>query len=519
MARYPLAAKRATLVDSRTLQAAAARDGEAAPPASGSTLRNAGVYAAAAAFQRGIIFLLLPVYTRVLDPAAYGRLSVLLAISAVAIILLSGGMDAAFFRSYFALRASPETQGRFVTTVWLFLLVVPPIAAALVTLVAAPFLASNQVVPIGEFALALAGAAVCVSGTVVPLALLRAEERLRAYVVFTAVTGVTTAAFTLIAVVAVDGGVTGWLGAVVAANLVTLVVAVRLIPLRLSTGIDRSLLVSALALGLPLIPHVLSQWGLGVSNRVVLVTIVSTSEVGIYALAANVALPLAIVMQSMGAAFMPTYARAATEEAAFRSLPQAMMAQFLMVLVLTMSGALIGPIAVAYLAPPEYAPAARLVPWIAAGYGLLGLYFLPMNAVVLIEGRTGKVWIATLIAALVSLSSLPLLVPLLDLLGAAIAVTIGYGVLLVGVSLYSRGPNNPVRYEWGRLLRAATVFVVVYLLAVATTGDRTAADLCFRLTWMCVVPPLLVLTRVIDGQRAITGARRLRTRGPGSPVD
>lgn len=449
-----------------------------------------------------------------LDPADYGRLSVMLAIAAVAIILLSCGLDTAFFRTYFALQDNPAIQARFVTTAWVFLLVVPPAAAGLLAVVATPLLAHSEVIPPGELALALAGAALFVSGTVVPLALLRAAERLRDFLVLTSVTAGATAALTLVAVVGLRGGVVGWLLAVVVANALTLVAAVRLIPLRLDAGIDRRMLAGALALGLPLIPHVLSHWGLGISNRLVLAAIVSPAKVGIYSLAANIALPVAIAMQGMGAAFMPTYARAATEKAARLGLRRVVMAQFLIVLAIAVIGTLIGPIAVRYLAPPEYSGAAELVPWMTAGYGLLGLYFLPMNAVALTAGRTGKVWIVTLSAAGVNLACLLALVPAIGLVGAAIAVTVGYLVLLVGVGIYSHGPDNPVRYEWGRLARGVLVFATVYAVAVATSGDRTVLDAVVRLAWLGTIPPLLVFARVVERDHVAATVRGLSRAWP-----
>lgn len=519
-----MTAERAEPGDSEATQhdapqvATSAAKGDLAPSSLASALRSGAVYVAMAAFQRGIIFLLLPVYTRVLDPARYGRLSVLLAIAAAAIILLSCGIDTAFFRSYFALRHEPERQQRFVTTVWVFLLVVPAAATALLTLVAALLFTNSDVVSAGELALALAGAAVFVSATVVPLSLLRAQERLRDFVVLTTVTGVATAVFTLLAVVVLDGGVAGWLIAVVVANLLTLAVAVRLIPLRLDAGIDRALLRGALVLGLPLIPHVLSHWGLGISNRLVLAGIASDSDVGRFALAANIAIPVAIVMQSMGNAFMPTYARAATERAALDALRRVIMVQFLMVLTVATLGMLVGPIVVRYLAPSEYSAAADLVPWIAAGYGLLGLYFLPMNAVALTEGRTGKVWIVTFAAAGVNLVCLLALVPAVGLIGAGIAMTLGYLVLLTGVAIYSHGPGNPVSYQWGRMARGVLVFAAIYAAAVLTSGDRTVVDLSIRLGWLVVVVPLLlVLARVVDFVHLASAARRVARRSGFAP--
>ena len=472
-------------------------DGAVTAPRLGSALRSGGAYAAASAFQRGLVFLLLPVYTRVLDPTAYGRLSILLAIAAAAIIFLSSGLDLAFFRSYFALQSDPVAQQRLLTTAWVFLLVVPPSAAALLALAAAPLLASADLVSPGELALALAGAAAYVSATVVPMALLRAQERLADYLALTAVTAVTTASFTLIAVVGFRAGVAGWLIAAVGANLVTLAAAAKLVPLRLGVGVDWRILREALALGMPLIPHLLSHWGLSVSNRLVLAGMVSTHRVGIYALAANMALPVAILLQGMAQGFLPIYARAATDDAALAKLSRLANVQFVIVLGLTTAATLLAPIAVNYLAPPEYGSAAEIVPWLTAGYGFLGLYFLPMNAVSLVAGRTGKIWMISLVAAGTNLGAMFTLVPWLGLVGAAVAVATGYLVLLVGVGLYSRGPDNPVRYDWARFARGSLAFAGVYILAVATSNDRTFVDALIRLGWMLVAIPLLVLAQVV----------------------
>ena len=256
-------------------------------------------------------------------------------------------------------------------------------------------------------------------------------------------------------------------------------------------------------MGLPLVPHMLSHWGLGISNRVVLAGIVSTSDVGVYALAANIGAPVAIVLAGLATGFFPLYARAATEPGARARLPAVVIVQFLLVCFVTGAAALLGPIAVRYLAPPEYFRAAGLVPWISLAYGLFGLYFVPMNAVSLIAGRTGKVWIVTAGAAVVNLVSLLVLVPGLGLVGAAVGLAAGYLVLLVGVWAYSRGPDNPVRYQWGLLARGTAVFAVIYALAVATSGDQDLVDAVVRLAWLLAVSPLLLLARVVDPQDVI----------------
>ncbi len=258
----------------------------------------------------------------------------------------------------------------------------------------------------------------------------------------------------------------------------------------------------------------LSHWGLGISNRVVLAGMVSTSKVGIYALAANIALPVAIVMQGMAQGFMPSFARAATSDAALeRAAPRDRRAVPPRARRSRRRARCSVPIAVHHLASPEYAAAAELVPWLALGYGLLGLYFIPMNAVALTAGRTRRVWIITVGAAATNLVCLLALVPVLGLLGAALAAPAGYLVLLVGVALFSRGADNPVRYDAGRMRRGLLVFAAVYGLAVATSGDSTLVDAGIRLAWLGCAAPLLVWAHAVDRDQLTSKVWESRARG------
>jgi O-antigen/teichoic acid export membrane protein len=112
-------------------------------------------------------------------------------------------------------------------------------------------------------------------------------------------------------------------------------------------------------------------------------------------------------------------------------------------------------------------------------------------------------------AAALNLACLVVLVPAVGLIGAALAVTAGYFVLLVGVGLYSQGPDNPVRYEWGRCARGTAVFVTVYVAAVLSSGSANLVDAGIRLAWLLAVPPLLVLARVVDREHALAAIRRI----------
>lgn len=474
------------------------------------SVRNGAVYAGAAAFQRALTFLLLPLYTHALSPSEYGRLGVILMVTTAAVILFSLGLEFSLFRNFFQLASDPQRQRRLVNSVWSFLIVASLASACVLSAVIAPWLPPDAIVNPTELTIGFAGAALFVSATTVPLALLRAQQRLRDYLVLNAISAVATAAFTLTLVVGFDAGVPGWLLAVLLANLTAAIAALRVVPWRRPRPFDRDLVRATVLLGLPLIPHFLGQWALQLADRAVLAGIVSTATLGVYTLAATLSLPALILVQGLGQGFMPTYAAAATSDAERARLPSVVTVQAVGVLAVCLTIALLGPPLVELAAPATYDGARPLIPWIVLGYAFLGLYGIPMSGLSLGMGRTQFVWIATGAAAAVNLGLVYVLVPAYGILAAAIASAIGYLALLLAVGWHSRSPLNPVRYQWSRLLRAVAVVAAAYTAATLTTGDTGVLNALARVAWLGAAAAGLVLSKSVpvDSIRVVVARRR-----------
>ena len=113
------------------------------------------MFGVGSALQRGIAFLLLPLYTRALTPAQYGTLSVLLAVTSAAGIVFAFGLDMGLFRSFFL--HAEDRRRVFVGSVWRLLMVAPFVASIVCAAIAAPFvLGIPRVTPLDVF-LALLG--------------------------------------------------------------------------------------------------------------------------------------------------------------------------------------------------------------------------------------------------------------------------------------------------------------------------------------------------------------------------
>jgi O-antigen/teichoic acid export membrane protein len=464
------------------------------PPVS-NALRSAAIYAVGAALPRAIGLLTLPIYTRVLSPEQYGTFSLLVAISSAVAIVLALGLDVAIFRLYFQLASDPERQQRFVNSVWSVLLVVPTAAACLIGAVAWPLMGQARFGGLDLF-LALVGSAVSVAALTVPLAVLRAEQRLRTFLVVTSVSTVANVGLSLFFVVGLRWGVRGWLAAAIVANLLTLGTAIVVIPYRRPRPLDRPLLRHALGFGAPLVPHSFAHWALQAADRVVIAGIVSQAALGVYSLASNLGLPVLMLVQSINYGFMPSYARAGAGMESRRRLADVVVLQATVVAFICAGCALLAPPFIDLVTPSSYGHAGALVPWIALGYGFLGLYFIPMNGISLGGGRTKFAAVTSLAGAGTNIGLLYLFVPSGGIHAAAIASAVAYAVLLLAVFVYAWRPENPVRYRWVAL---AIMFGIVggdYVLARVVTSDlRGLNSLLIRTALLVAAGPIVLLGR------------------------
>jgi O-antigen/teichoic acid export membrane protein len=466
-------------------------------PGAGRALVSGGAFALGNAAQRVFAFLLLPVYTAVLSPAEYGRLGLLITIQGGLTVALSAGMETGVFRRYFYLEGDPVAQRRFVASAWKALTIAAPSLAAIVATLLILLVPASAVFRPDEATVAVFGAAVIVAATIVPLTVLRAEYRLKAYITLTLVAGISSALLTVLFVVVLRQGVIGYFVATLIANGLTLAAAIYIIPWRRAQSFDRAGMRSALAIALPLIPHTLSHWSLVLMDRAVLAVLVVPSALGVYTLASNLALPALVLVLSLNQGFMPSYARAQAGPPAVKELRDSITAQVLLVLFIGCAIALLAPIAVGIMAP-AYSGAATLVPWLALGYVFLGVYYVPMNAISLIIGRTTFVWVFTVVAATVNLGLIYILVPHDGLLAAAIASAVGYLVLLVLITIYAIRLGVRLSVDWRRIGAGTALFGLAYAFGAARTPDHGVAGLAGRSA---------ILVMAIGGVARMSGLR------------
>lgn len=457
------------------------------------TARTGLAYASASLGQRAIAFLLLPLYSRFLSPGEFGQISMLVTLYSVIGIVLSFGLEASVFRAYFK-HQDPMTRSRSLGAIGAFLLTVPTgtvllVAAALVVADAQPLDLPRSALLIELFA-----GAWFATLTTFPLALLRAQERVRAYiwlnVGFAAIQTVTR----LVLVLGLGRGVQGWVIADLAAVAIVLPLGILSVRTVAPLVWDRSRLREALEVGVPLMPHFLSHWALALSDRLIVGALLGSALVGIYGMGYAIGSLVGLVLTEANRAAMPTYARLLTEDGSRQAGAISRLAthQLLFSILVGLGMAALGPCVVLLLLDPSYSRAAELIPPVSVGLVLFGFYFIPMNLISLVAGKTRWVWILTLSAGLLNVILNLILVRPFGIQMAAYNSVIGYAALLGLVILYQRRvAGKLIAPDIQRVVISAGGGLVAWLLISRLSDPAQVSEAALRLPALLLVGVLL----------------------------
>ena len=471
----------------------------------GSQLKRLGkhsaIYGLGGLVSRILAVILLPLYTRYLSPSDYGKVETLIAFTTVLGILLAMGITSAFFRYYFD---SPDEQHRLLvvrTSFWFTM------GMATIGLVLGLALSS-------EIALWLFGSrstTELVAASFVGLwagmnwaqitSLFRVEERSVAYVTATVANILITVGSTLVLVVGFDAGP---LGVIVGTFTGTLAVYVVLLAYRreqLGLQFDRRLLREMNRFGLPLVPTAVFLWVTNFSDRLFLVRLTDTREVGLYSVGVRIASAMVLLLTAFRTAW-PAFAYSIDEESEARRTYAFVLTYLVVATTWVATGlTLLSPWIVEWLAAPAFSSASRVVGPLSFAAVAFGGYIVVAIGV----GRARRTqfnWAVTGAAAAVNIALNLILIPPYGMMGAAIATVAAYATMFAGMAWRAQH-IYPVPYQWRRILTAGLAGV-----ALSVAGKLAGGGLPVAFGLALVYPLVLVpLGFYLPVERRAIGAR------------
>jgi O-antigen/teichoic acid export membrane protein len=422
-------------------------------------------------------FLLLPLYTRLLPPAAYGVIDVLLTLTNLIVALVLLGVDQALNAFFFD--GDELYQARLSGTALGGVLVIA-FGIWIVLIAAAPLLVYAL---FGDRQYASLLYLISINVIVLPLlTTLTSIYRLRQRVRRVNFIGLLGLCLNLIAVsIFVLWWRLGLLG-IALASFVTqsLTALIILLTLRseLRLQVDRGLLRPLYTAGVGLLPATISWLLLVNIDRLMLTQYVTTTELGLYALANKLATLLTIIFTICWSAWLPMALSMAGESGAAQRYAQMfeLFAAGSMVLALTFGA--FAPELLGLISRAEYQGAAPYVLALMVFTGPMTFIGACFNVAFYASKRTHLVSVVNLAGALVNIVLNLLLNPWLGVWGAVLA-TLAAGTCSTGLAFVLSRDLLPVSYRWWRLLPViffylslVTAFV---LLPSATIGWKVAA--------------------------------------------
>lgn len=444
-----------------------------------SLVKDTAVYGLSSMFGRFLNWLLTFVYVRVLVPAEFGQMTNLYAWTALLMIILTYGMETAFFR-YANKHERPEDV--YSTTLW-SLGVSSAVFVLLGLLFLHPLASVLRVESGGE---GLLGCLLFIVASdafmAIPLGYLRYEQRPWWFMTVRMSFVGATIALTLLAFYgvpylaeafpAIFGGMKpqeNALAYIFGINLVSNVLQfVLLLPtLRKATGrFDSALLKSMLRYALPMLLLGLAGNFNNQADKILFPMLFSDghyahTQLGIYGACYKLAVVMILFTQAFRYAYDPfIFAEKKKGETAAREAYASAMTYYFVFTCLIFLGVMSYLEVLKLLIAPAYYPGLVVVPWIMLGQLMFGIYF-NLSLWYKVTDRTHWGAILSIIGCALTVAIIVWLAPQYGFMACAWASVVANGAVML-VSYLLGQHYYPVRYQLGRLTSYALLTALLY---------------------------------------------------------
>jgi O-antigen/teichoic acid export membrane protein len=474
---------------------------------------NSSLYLLASMLNRGVAFLLLPLYTSHLSPADYGIIAICTSVYGVLLPLFTVNLHAAVNLFYFKL--DKDEYQKLLSSIWLWFLIVPLLIVGILEIVGSNIAGDVfQTVPWHPYIRLAVWVALLNVAQEIPLAILYAEQKAAKYAILTTVFFLITTGFTIYFVVWRQAGALGSLqGQAIGFFIVSLIshfiIARRFDSWRQITVVWKHLR-SALRLSAPTVPYLFFMWAMNLSDRWVLSYFVSTSEIGIYTLAYTIGTIIGVVGVSLRGAFTPAYYEQYQDPLFRARLPQLLSVYLTIVTLAALTISLLAPETLKIMASPAYYEAWKFVPLIATAYWAYAGFYILSLSVIENGGRTE--WMIFLAAppAVLNLILNWFLVPYFGVWATAATTALAFFMMAAAAHFASRRIDK-LPYSWTAVSSMIIVAVAAYLAGTFWfTFENLAAALIAKIILLFFAAGLMLIGSGLSYRQISTLYTRFR---------
>lgn len=449
---------------------------------------NSGIYALGNLLTRGLVFLLVPVLTRVLTPAEYGILAITTTVGNLLAMVFSCGIDGVVTRMYFKYNSEKERRNLYGTLLVFWLIVPTSCALILDVLGRAGCLDFYPGVPFHPY-LQITIWTSCFSIFIgLPQAIYITLQKPLKVMRLTITSALATVGLSIYLVVYLHQGIMGSLRATFISAGLMAVIAIILMARLASWEFSWNKLKAALKFSLPIVPHTMSQWVLSVSDRLILGCYVSAGSLGLYSLGYQFGALVVLFSGSIMNAFTPLITAQLIDEHSRDKVPLLGTYVLLSITIIGLGLALFGEDLIRFLTPLQFHSAQKVVPLVVLGYVFHGVY-LVWSCGTWFSMRTTWMSFLTILAGAINIGLNFWLIPRWGIMAAAFNTAVAYGVLAL-LHGYLAEKLYPIAWEYKRWAKMLVVGSGCYIIAKALSSDDMALNFVLKSGVLFIIFPV-----------------------------
>lgn len=473
--------------------------------------RHSAAYTIGSALNKAFAFILVPIYTRSLTQGDYGAYVLLNAGAAVLAVLFELGVSSSVMRFYYDYD-DPKERSRYLGSVWLFCVVVTFGASALLT-----FGGQSLLDPLFHGVdfwpyVVLTVWATCLStANVIPWVLMRIHEQSTRFVILIIAQASVLLVAVLVYVVVLDMGLLGVVLASLTQGVVVFVFFSVYTLRNASLNVRWRYIPPSLKYGLPVLALQAGWWILDASDRFILRYFTSLDTVAVYSIGYAIGRILIMFSQAINQAWTPFFYTTVKENRPDAKDLFSYTATYF-TLVVAGAGLLIVVFtreAVLFFGGHSYLAATTITPLVVLGTVAQSMFYVPSRGLFL-QKQTRWFPLILALGVIVNLGLNVLLIPLIGMVGAAVATLAGY-VATVALTFVIAQRYYRVDYQVGRMTRIIVLLAAVAAAATLYQPSAVWGIVAWKVLLLAVAPLVLWLTRFFE-PREIQAVRRLLRR-------
>lgn len=467
--------------------------------------KDSVVYAVSGILTRGLSFILLPLYTRLISPGEYGAFDLLIAFGTLVNLTVALEIAQALIRFYNDNTSFEEKRG-YAGTALVFTAVMYTIFLA-VALIFAPRLSVLVMGASGFEAVFRVGLGYLWLNGLFNLLqnIFRSDLQSRRYALSSILMAVVTAVASVFLAYVMKLGLMGIVGGMALGALTGCVYAFIHLRDVIRPVCNVDLLKKMLKFSTPLVPSSIAVFIAYYIDRLMIRHFLSLEDVGIYGIAFRIANITSIIMMGFQVALVPliyTHHRDRETPAHLATIFRFFMG---LALLMFLGLGVFSKEILWLMTTPDYYRAAPIVLFLTPAILLSNMYIFAPGAS--IENKTHMILWINVAGAALNIALNFVLIPLLGIVGACLATMLNYACVF---ALYMVTSHRlyPIPYEWGLYARAAAAVVALTVIGFACDFGLWA-DIVIKALLVVVALLVFLLLGLVRREEVVAAYRKV----------